>query len=211
MIVVINAPPVSKLAGIAKEFKWLDRYLLKLKNKVDDLDYYPIEPKDWNDPSYHGVNVMVRDIAPRQDIPDDKLDEFIEQFQDRFQVITNAEMYIKLHNTFTRIFDAMEEVFDDHELDVIFPPPAMASMPDIACIFANLHGVFYEQFNIVTKLPVHNNQGMFVAIRYVVRRKDLKDDKTNSSGLARPECGDPPGNNSGGSNSDTQTETSTDI
>lgn len=167
MILVVNAPPITKIAGIAKEYRWLDKIIMRSKGRSDD--HYLIEPKAWNDPTYDGINMIVNDFVVVSDMPKTLYDRCIDM---GFRPTTTEVMYAKLDRTYQMIFSAMEELNED-EIDVLFPTPQGCPLGQ-GSIFITMHGVLSEQYDIIDKAPVVDN-GDVIAIRYTVRKKDEED------------------------------------
>lgn len=172
MLITINAPPISRILGIAKEYKWLDKKIHALTSdsqRLSEMNYYPIEPKDWHDPDYDGINIIIRDFVYLDNMDSEMYERLIGQ---GLIDTPRAIVYDKLHHTFDRIFSALEPPMS-RELDILFPLP-WGCPEGQSGIFSTLHGVLQEEFNIIEQKTVFE-RSTAIAIKYAVSEKSLMD------------------------------------
>ena len=163
MIVRVLSPPYNTVSvdNVCEEYEKLFHKIRVEDNEYSD--YYAIEPYDWNDPYDLGINILIPDAA--------FLDEEDDEDYTEFTIISPDEMYTKLYNTYNRILKAMEysHVEIPIEVHVLFPLPTACNNEREKSMYAIMHGVLSEQFNVYSQIPLISSNSV-TGIIYLVKK-----------------------------------------
>jgi len=201
VVVKIGAANLSLLMGnICKEYRWIIPEIDRLRalEEKGKLDYYIIEPVDYNDPQIDVINIRFMDHAIGRD-------EDMDIARKKYGVyaILDLDVYDKFTRTVNKIFDAAKEVLGITELDFLFPPPVMVP-PDQHIMFGIFFRVLVDEFWMPNPsgTPVAQRwaDGVY-AIRYTVKRKEFKDGTNTDNKMDKTEGNILP-DESGGSTTD---------